>query len=487
MTKKQYQPDALDVTFDLCWKIPKFFIYDIWRYAFIVIKKLLKKDQVRHAFNVGITIPYDELPINKRELYHSNKDLSRHVLLLGGTGSGKSNLLTNYINFLANQNKYQFFILDPKGQTALDILENITIPKYSYYDLSDDNNLIGYNPLLIFKNDKKTIDRCLADIKSKIIPSIEDLKDTQVQANIFLKNILHFHRAYYEQLAIKYGQNKAIQIIKNKQLCITDIARLVESKNYRMKFQQLMLDTFINYDDTVYNYFNEELLDDKGRLTSEIERLCIHLSKECLNNDYETFLEAKGLNPIQDLQEGKSVIVNFNGTHKQVSTGMISLFFKQVYKEFKNQNKNNQRGNKKELIIIVEEAHALKLQKEELDEIIRMGRSLGIYLILVNQDIEGFDREIRSTIEEVIQTQISFNRGKKHSKDVVDNLNTGECIFYSPSNKKDNNNNPYKVKTKLFVPNKISQDIVKVQGVKPSQVYDIIKLKSNDIVKYFYE
>jgi DNA helicase HerA-like ATPase len=75
------------------------------------------------------------------------RDLARHLLVVGGTGTGKSSLLVNFVLQHAHDGEGLAFI-DPHGDASQAILDRL--PAHApviYINPSDPTHAVGFNPL----------------------------------------------------------------------------------------------------------------------------------------------------------------------------------------------------------------------------------------------------------------------------------------------------------------------------------------------------
>jgi hypothetical protein len=81
-----------------------------------------------------------------------NQDLDRHMLLVGKTGSGKSELM-KWLVFGAAKDNYPVVLVDPHGQLSEEMLNSLilTCPERAddivFCDLSDDQYPVAFNPI----------------------------------------------------------------------------------------------------------------------------------------------------------------------------------------------------------------------------------------------------------------------------------------------------------------------------------------------------
>ncbi len=87
------------------------------------------------------------------------KDRRHHVYLIGKTGSGKTTLLENLI-FQDTVNQRGLIYFDPHGdssQKLYSIFQKRNIPDVTYFDVADNPQGIGYNPIRPIPADKRPL------------------------------------------------------------------------------------------------------------------------------------------------------------------------------------------------------------------------------------------------------------------------------------------------------------------------------------------
>lgn len=170
----------------------------------------------------GILIGRKQTVNGKVDIRLSNHSLSRHLYIMGQTGTGKSTLLKTMIKDCIDK-KYGFTVIDPHGDLFTDILKLIPeneIGKLNIINPTDLENPLGINPLNYDENNPQA----KSLIINELMRAISSLYDMRVVGGpmfeIYLKNGLLL--VMNESVRAKFGS-----------LTLKDLCKLFYENEFR--------------------------------------------------------------------------------------------------------------------------------------------------------------------------------------------------------------------------------------------------------------
>lgn len=318
----------------------------------------------------------------------TSEDRLRHIYIIGKSGTGKTKLMQNMV--LADiKDGIPCIFIDPHGKTALEILELIPIEyvdKVIYFDPSDKNNHIGFNPMEISDttNYQTFVDNIISifekSLGSEWKPSLEYL----LRQSIFA--------------LIEFGQPtipNLIKLIQDK-----DFRRIVVDKCHTTVLQNFWKNTFLSFQDSN--------TDDVFKLINKLTQLISNESVlACISQSKSGFL----IDNI--IREKKVLVVNLSvgNLGEWVSSFLGSILITKVWQAVTNQQEDSNDNNNNIINTYMYVDEFQHFATESFISIFSEARKFKLGLTVANQYSQQIPIEIRKSLFGNIGTFISFQLG----------------------------------------------------------------------------
>lgn len=346
---------------------------------------------------------------NNKQFTIKLTDLFTHILTTGKSGSGKSGLMNILAIELLNRNQ-QIMLLDPDGQELEKIIKRIkNTNKVDIYSLSSEEYILGFNPLVCFEAEIKRRE-LINDLKS-ILNGVEEKGRSAYDSSsgynvdegldIVLSLAVEFNYNYFNFLLKKFGQNKAVEIFRNKQINFVDLSRLLDSDLLK----------------TIRNFVNKFLKDKIDNLETQKEKQKLEfaigrIKKLVANPKLALMLQSRGLNIWDSLNNDQSVLFDLSDLKDADKYFLGKFIFSKVLAFQKNRIKTQD----KSLIMLIDEARYIEMPA--IAEIIANARKFKMGLILFLQFLGQFKiKEVQESAHNTIVTKVYFMNEDKNNQD----------------------------------------------------------------------
>jgi len=327
-----------------------------------------------------------------------------HTYIIGKTGVGKSTLLENLaIQDVLNREGVAFF--DPHGDSIDKIMEHIPPEKVILFDPTDEEYVIGFNPLCNPENIPFTVS-ALADTFS----SVWDI-DMSVTSNIYLYLL-------YGLTALAYAPEGTLFGFKY----------FINSKKYREYVLSHVTDNYIK--DWWSVDFDKRIPDREQRTTtlstlSRFASMFIDPKMRCIFGQPKNSLRLDKV-----MEKGKCLLVKLPqgklGIKKSAVIG--ALIMAQLHSTALG------RKSRKPFHIYADEAH--HFGTNTLEEMLSGVRKFGVSMVIANQYLGQLSGSLRSAILGTVGTIVAFPVGTEDAETLAKEmgLSSNQLIEQEPFN-----------------------------------------------------
>lgn len=332
----------------------------------------------------------------------SSSVLSRHMMLIGGIGTGKTNAFFQIISQIKTQisNNDVMIIFDTKGDFYKEFYEPGDIV------ISNDRNSVGANGSLDYWNvfnEVATGDQMYSSVMeiSKSLFKSACEKTSQVffpnaARDIFMSIMLHFLR-YSEKTGNKQYLNNA---------ALVDFIRSKTSSELR--------DMLASYPDmrAMTSYISNDESPQTQGVLSELQQV--------IRDIFVGNFAKEGTLGLRDLVKqkgGRKIFIEYDLSYGELLTPIYSLMFDMAIKEALGRERSE--GN----VYFVTDEFRLLPNLEHIDDAVNFGRSLGIKFMIGIQNVEqiydNYGQERAHSIMSGFLTSINFRVNDPKSREYI--------------------------------------------------------------------
>ncbi|MEW6069791.1 MAG: DUF87 domain-containing protein, partial [Candidatus Thermoplasmatota archaeon] len=274
--------------------------------------------------NNDLTIGYVETPQGKTEIYIPQKDQTKHIIVIGRSGTGKSTLDLNIV--CQKIGKAAVVVLDPHGKLIRDVLRRTPkqyLKDVIYFDpLGRQNKRIGINPLMIENAEeyrKLGIEKTIEEIaRAQIITAIKDFT-----------------------IAVIGGRTETVwgtrldRVVSNLILIMQELARKGLTVDFKLMYDIIVNERIRNIvaekidTEDLKIFLLQELKEGADQLTeSTLNRLAQIVNREMV---LDTLSAPQPLSLEKALKEKKIILVNLALGDPTVTALVGSMFLGQLW------------------------------------------------------------------------------------------------------------------------------------------------------------
>nr|WP_012386947.1 helicase HerA-like domain-containing protein [Sulfolobus islandicus]ABE99618.1 putative TraG protein [Sulfolobus islandicus] len=311
----------------------------------------------RKDFCIGEDVIYDE------KVYLDWTDFQRHALILGSTGSGKSNTLEILAQELMKYGLVVF--VDPNSQSARKLSQIANF----YFTIGDPNRdpNFGINPLALpkfFKNRDDAVDYTIGKVR-QLFKKMLNLDESAVYVMFIIKVILRALLKKYDEITFT-DFYETILALKNEELDPSEFLAEDDTKTLNeLQFIQKLQD--------------QSFASILARLEDFVSNRKFRIVTSQNTIDWDKLMEMTG---------GKGLIVFDTGKGENedlsvVAQGLITIsLFNYVFA------RDALRKEKKPIFLIIDEAHNIA-HYDFIITILKEARKYGLHLIMATQTLAG--------------------------------------------------------------------------------------------------
>ncbi|WP_288954746.1 helicase HerA-like domain-containing protein [uncultured Polaribacter sp.] len=321
----------------------------------------------------------------------SENTFSRHLLLAGSTGSGKTHALKQLIQQSIQEQNVATVVIDGHGDLAQDLLLNIREQDKEnivFVNIADEEFSFGFN---IFSAETEATKNLLSSDLLKIFQSTFQSTGDRINS-VLQKTISTF-------------------LYSEKEASVLDMKRFLLETDFRETFLETLGDPILQY-----YWLNDFPLVKRDELSPLLLRIDSYLQTRLLRN---FFALRKGIDFGELIEQRKTIII-------QLSVGLIGL---ENSKFIANLiiTKISQIAFSRALLS-QSERHSIKLfideshyyaNSENIEHILSGARKYFLNLCLVGQHLEQFDNHILNSILTNTATQIYFRQNDKDTRRIA--------------------------------------------------------------------
>jgi len=401
----------------------------------------------------------------EQEVSISDDVYSKHMVIAGSTGSGKTHLLKQLI-YQDLEHENATFIIDPHGDLAEDILLNVQKKdkeRVVYVNVADNDYSFGFN-IFTTKTDAEKI-----TLASDLVSAFSD---SWISSGDRIQSVLQ--------------KTISTFLYSQKEASILDMKRFLLERDFRNEFLESL-------DDPILNYYwqNEFPLVRRNELSPLLLRIDNFMQTRLLRN---MFAQRSGIDFNELVKQQKLVII-------QLSVGLIGLenskFIAKLLIAKINQiafaRQSISHTQRKPIHFYIDEAH-IYANSPAIEQLLSGARKYSLSLVLVLQHLEQVQTQILNSILTNTATQIFFRQSEKDSRRIASGfsffeiddfmeLDLGEALV--KINKRSNDFNLKTLPLKLFV-SEIEAKIIKSYIIQRSQkTYALDSDEVNEIIRSF--
>lgn len=300
------------------------------------------------------------LPTTSGDLFLSEDRMKEHLLILGSTGSGKSQLLLNIVNDLIKKDIKLIFV-DRKGEFYAhfgDNLKDILLNPFDYRSLKWDL----FNEIKIELDSENNLIR--------IPPDVEIICDT-----LFNVNGKNGDMKYWYESASAVLQSAICWCIKNSKTSTKDLIEFLHLSIEDIIKKLETLPSYLNPSSTILagGVENKTALSVFSTLNSGIKQLGVFIGNDDENYSVREWIHKKSLGNLYLSTAGKN-----DDTFTSIVSLLIDLIGREI-KEFPDAD-----GTNLKLCFVIDELSALPPLKT-LIFLLTQARSKGVSVIIANQ------------------------------------------------------------------------------------------------------
>ncbi|PTM52174.1 type IV secretory system conjugative DNA transfer family protein [Desmospora activa] len=351
-------------------------------------------------FTEGIPIGYLLHPVNEKRLIRLlEKKLQKMGLVVGQIGSGKTALILKMIRaYLVRRLGFTF--VDPKAEAVWTILtylrerqiagDELEEDRLHYFDLASEEFSVGMNLLQPLPGQSE---------RDVVNNTIEILKNAYPNDSGWLKK--------FARPSIKALMRDKTEI--HSVLALPEFLKEESPLRDRIKQQ---LEQGATSDRELKRELDE--LEDKFGGT-QVEPILNRL-KELIDNPITKRMfgqKQTSLNVLEWVENGHMVLFNTQGLTREETRlvmGYIAVLYHQAAQNRKNTSSNH--------YLFIDEAHEVGSIPIFHEQIIPKDRSKGLSLFMLTQFPEQFPEKLKTTIEELAGTIISFTSGEATAREI---------------------------------------------------------------------
>lgn len=343
----------------------------------------------------GLVIGHD---LSGREMRIPSTALNGHMLILGKSGTGKSNLLYNIIRQIESLEKENIVLLDPHGTLLDDVVlhnekKNLVYLNPGITILDQKPYAVSFNMISSGNADQEEIDRTTGW-----------LRDMMANEDAFS------HGSWGPRLEVIFRVLLSELIKQNSRVNLALLAKTVSDKQEMKKFLSSIKE------DSVRKFLEGQYLDWKSwtqYISSTMNRLLPLLSSTStrflISGDHDS------LDLYKEISNGDRLIaLNVSKSHfsGEVVRIVSSLFLLKLWTSILNGFRTEQR--KINTYVIIDEFQSIPAGI--IENLLREGRKFGIKVILASQFIELNRTELNQAVFGNVRNFVAFNLSDSDAK-----------------------------------------------------------------------
>jgi hypothetical protein len=328
--------------------------------------------------------------VNEMGILH--KQLKRHMSVFGKSGNGKSTLLLNMMVQWA-YGGFGFCFIDPKGEDAYKLMQ--MLPEHRLDDIywiepgsTDHDKVIGLNFLQTHSNPGDPgFDNEVGQVIDDAIPILAESSSGGFGAtmNQIVRNVL---RRMLEDPVNRYS--------------VLDLYELLSNQEYRERLPEF-------YEEEQYRALRTAARSIAGMKQEEVQSTLRRLQDFAENRTTREVIALRDSDiDIHDLvEQDKIIILRASNADDSVKRLVGTTVMRRIWATIRQRQKDE---NARPYFLVVDEFHNVASSSANVEDMLSMGRSLGLSLTISTQQPSQLTQEIKQALANV-ESIISFNPG----------------------------------------------------------------------------
>ena len=338
-----------------------------------------------------------------KEVYLSDEDRTRHMYVIGGTGSGKSTLIQNCI-IQDMQNGKGLCLIDPHGDLCDKVIEHV--PEHRLDDVilidpSDENVSIAFNILSAHSEIEKTL------LASDLTSTIRRFAST----------------SWGDQMTAVLD-NAILAVLNHPQGgTLLDIQRLLVEKEFRKQFVSEITDSYVAY------FWQNEFPSIQGRpQTSILTRLSTFLRPKSIRH---MMAQKDNKLDLAEIMDGNKILLVklSQGLIGEDNSHLLGALIVTKINQIIMARQSMEAADRELFFLYIDEVH--NFATDSMSKILSGARKYQLGLIVAHQELKQLevrDPELASSILSNPYARICFNLGDRDAKRLANGFSSFDPV-----------------------------------------------------------